>query len=79
MQTGDDLINTQYGLHYGLLAVSVSREGIKVVVQWRGYLLRWIRVGWVLTNGKRQFMGVLSILKFTCAFVQANQSFLITF
>ena len=35
MQTGDDLINTQYDLRYGLLVVSVSREGIKVVVRWR--------------------------------------------
>ena len=33
----------------------------------------------VLTNGKRQIMGILSILKFACAFVQANQSFLVTF
>ena len=35
--------------------------------------------GGVLTNGKRQFMGVLSILKFACTFVQANQSSLVTF
>ena len=35
--------------------------------------------GGVLRHGKRQFMCVLSILKFACAFVQANQSFLFTF
>ena len=35
--------------------------------------------GGVLTNGKRQFMAILSILKFACAFVQSNQSFLVTF
>ena len=33
----------------------------------------------VLTQGKRQSMCVLSILKFACAFVQAYQSFLFTF
>ena len=33
----------------------------------------------VLTQGKRQSICVLSILKFACAFVQANQSFLFTF
>ena len=46
-------------------------EGIFVEIDMDG--------GGVLTNGKRQFMGVLSILKFACAFVQANQSFLVTF
>ena len=35
--------------------------------------------GGVLTYGKRRSMCVLSILKFACAFVQANQSFLFTF
>ena len=35
--------------------------------------------GGVLTHGKRQSICVLSILKFACAFVQANQSFLFTF
>ena len=35
--------------------------------------------GGVLTHDKRQFIYVLSILKFACAFIQANQSFLFTF
>ena len=35
--------------------------------------------GGVLTHGKRQSMCVLSILKFACSFVQANQSSLFTF
>ena len=35
--------------------------------------------GGVLTNGKRRSMCVLSILKFVCAFEQANQSLLFTF
>ena len=35
--------------------------------------------GGVLTHGQRQSMCVLSILKFACAFVQANQSFLFIF
>ena len=43
-----------------------------------GCLLKWIGDG-VLTYGKRRSMCVLSILKFACAFVQANQSFLFTF
>ena len=33
----------------------------------------------VLTHGKRQFMCVLSILKFACASVQTNQPFFFTF
>ena len=33
----------------------------------------------VLTYGKRRSMCVLSILKFACAFEQANQSLLFTF
>ena len=33
-----------------------------------------IDMGGVLTHGKRLSMCVLSILKFACAFVQANQS-----
>ena len=33
----------------------------------------------VLIRGKRQPECVFSILKFACAFVQANQSFLFTF
>ena len=33
----------------------------------------------ILIHGKRQSMCVLSKLKFACAFVQANQSFLFTF
>ena len=32
----------------------------------------------VLTHGQTQSMCVLSILKFACAFVQANPSFLFT-
>ena len=35
--------------------------------------------GGVLTYGKRRSMCVLSILKFACAFEQANQSLLSTF
>ena len=35
--------------------------------------------GEVLTHRKRQLIYVLSILKFACAFVHANQSFLFTF
>ena len=35
--------------------------------------------GGVLTYGKRRSMSVLSILKFVCAFEQANQSLLFTF
>ena len=35
--------------------------------------------GGVLTYGKRRSMWVLSILKFACAFEQANQSLLFTF
>ena len=35
--------------------------------------------GGVLTHRKRKSMCVLSILKFACAFVQANQFFLLTF
>ena len=35
--------------------------------------------GGVLTHEKRQSMSELSILKFACAFVQANQYFLLTF
>ena len=35
--------------------------------------------GGVLTYGKRRSMCVLSILKFACAFEQANQSLLFTF
>ena len=35
--------------------------------------------GGILIHGKRQSMCVLSILKFSCACVQANQSFLFTF
>ena len=35
--------------------------------------------GGVLTYGKTRSMCALSILKFACAFEQANQSFLFTF
>ena len=35
--------------------------------------------GGVLTYGKRRSMSVLSILKFACAFEQANQYLLFTF
>ena len=35
--------------------------------------------GGVLTYGKRRSMCILSILKFACAFEQANQSLLFTF
>ena len=35
--------------------------------------------GGVLTHGKRRSMCVLSVLKFACAFEQANQSLLFTF
>ena len=53
-----------------------------------GERFRWYSDGWmfveldrggVLTYGKRRSMCVLSILKFTCAFEQANQSLLFTF
>ena len=35
--------------------------------------------GGVLTYGKRRSICILSILKFACAFEQANQSLLFTF
>ena len=53
-----------------------------------GEILRWYSEGGmfvemdragVLTYGKRRSMCVLSILKFACAFEQANQSLLFIF
>ena len=54
----------------------------------RGERIRWYSDGGmfvemdragVLTYGKRRSMCVLSILKFACAFEQANRSLLFTF
>ena len=44
-----------------------------------GMLVKMDRSGVGFRHGIRQSMCVLSILKFACAFVQANQSFLFTF
>ena len=77
--TEDDLINTQYNLHYELLFMSVRRgwggeRGLGGIPVERMFV-EMARDG-VLTH--RQLC-VLSVLKFACAFVQANQSFLFTF
>ena len=83
--TEDDLINTQYDLHYELLLISVPRGwgGVGEAERFRWYSDGGMFVemdrGGVLTYGKRLSMCVLSILKFACAFEQANQSLLFTF